>query len=47
MNSTRVIHIFDREGDITEVFDKVRQLKIFIQVESSFSQLNQPIEVSQ
>ena len=25
--STRVIHIFDREGDITEVFDKVRQLQ--------------------
>lgn len=25
--STRVIHIFDREGDITEVFDQVRQLK--------------------
>lgn len=24
--STRVIHTFDREGDITEVFDKVRQL---------------------
>ena len=23
--STRVIHVFDREGDITEVFDKVRQ----------------------
>ena len=26
-NSTRVIHVFDREGDITEVFDQVRQLK--------------------
>ncbi len=26
-NSTRVIHVFDREGDITEVFDKVRQLQ--------------------
>lgn len=25
--STRVVHIFDREGDITEVFDKVRQCK--------------------
>ena len=25
--STRVIHTFDREGDITEVFDKVRQLQ--------------------
>jgi hypothetical protein len=24
---TRVIHVFDREGDITEVFDKVRQLQ--------------------
>lgn len=24
---TRVVHIFDREGDITEVFDKVRQLQ--------------------
>ncbi|MGJ5629897.1 IS4 family transposase [Nostoc sp. CALU 1950] len=24
---TRVIHAFDREGDITEVFDKVRQLQ--------------------
>ncbi|MCC5600909.1 IS4 family transposase [Nostoc sp. CHAB 5714] len=24
---TRVVHVFDREGDITEVFDKVRQLK--------------------
>jgi len=24
--STKVIHIFDREGDIAEVFDKVRQL---------------------
>ncbi|MEH2153272.1 MAG: IS4 family transposase [Nostoc sp.] len=23
---TRLIHVFDREGDITEVFDKVRQL---------------------
>ncbi|MEH1833482.1 MAG: hypothetical protein V7L29_15760 [Nostoc sp.] len=23
----RVIHVFDREGDITEVFDKVRQLQ--------------------
>jgi hypothetical protein len=22
---TRVIHVFDREGDITEVFDKLRQ----------------------
>lgn len=26
-SSTNVIHIFDREGDITEVFDQVRQLK--------------------
>jgi hypothetical protein len=26
-SSTRIIHVFDREGDITEVFDKVRQLK--------------------
>jgi len=26
-SSTRVIHIFDREGDITEVFDQVRQLQ--------------------
>ena len=26
-NSTRVIHVFDREGDITEVFDTVRHLK--------------------
>jgi hypothetical protein len=25
--STRVIHVFDREGDISEVFDQVRQLK--------------------
>ena len=25
--STRVIHVFDREGDITEVFHKVRQLQ--------------------
>lgn len=25
--NTHVIHIFDREGDIAEVFDKVRQLK--------------------
>jgi hypothetical protein len=25
--STRLIHVFDREGDITEVFDQVRQLK--------------------
>nr|ADO19270.1 putative transposase [Nostoc flagelliforme str. Sunitezuoqi] len=24
---TRVIHVFDREGDITEVFDKTRQLQ--------------------
>lgn len=24
---TRVIHVFDREGDITEVFDQARQLK--------------------
>lgn len=24
---TQVVHIFDREGDITEVFDKVRQLQ--------------------
>jgi Transposase DDE domain len=26
-SNTRVIHVFDREGDITEVFDAVRQLK--------------------
>ena len=26
-SSTRVIHVFDRQGDITEVFDTVRQLK--------------------
>ncbi len=26
-SSTRVIHVFDREGDITEVFDQVLQLK--------------------
>ena len=26
-SSTRVIHVFDREGDITEVFDSVRQLQ--------------------
>jgi hypothetical protein len=26
-NNTHVIHVFDREGDISEVFDKVRQLK--------------------
>ena len=25
--NTRVIHIFDREGDISEVFDQIRQLK--------------------
>ncbi len=25
--NTRVIHIFDREGDIAEVFDQVRQLR--------------------
>jgi len=25
--SNRMIHVFDREGDITEVFDKVRQLQ--------------------
>jgi hypothetical protein len=25
--NTRVIHVFDREGDISEVFDRVRQLK--------------------
>lgn len=25
--STRLIHVFDREGDITEVFEQVRQLK--------------------
>ena len=25
--STRVIHVFDREGDITEVLERVRQLK--------------------
>jgi hypothetical protein len=24
---TRVIHVFDREGDVTEVFDKTRQLQ--------------------
>jgi hypothetical protein len=24
---TRVVHTFDREGDITEVFDKIRQLQ--------------------
>jgi hypothetical protein len=24
---TRVIHVFDREGDITDVFDKIRQLQ--------------------
>ncbi len=24
---TRVVHAFDREGDITEVFDKLRQLE--------------------
>lgn len=24
---TRVVHAFDREGDITEVFDQVRQLQ--------------------
>lgn len=24
---TRVIHVFDRDGDITEVFDKFRQLQ--------------------
>jgi hypothetical protein len=24
--TTRVIHVFDREGDISEVFDKVNQL---------------------
>ena len=24
---TRVVHTFDREGDITEVFDRVRQLQ--------------------
>lgn len=24
---TRMIHVFDREGDITEVFDKIRQLQ--------------------
>nr|WP_322657114.1 IS4 family transposase [Dendronalium sp. ChiSLP03b]MDZ8203444.1 IS4 family transposase [Dendronalium sp. ChiSLP03b] len=24
---TRVIHVFDREGDITEVFDRIRQLQ--------------------
>ena len=27
MPSTRVIHVFDREGDITEVFDCVRRLQ--------------------
>jgi hypothetical protein len=26
-SNTRVIHVFDREGDSTEVFDQVRQLK--------------------
>lgn len=26
-NSTRVIHVFDREGDITEVFDQALKLK--------------------
>lgn len=26
-SSTRVVHVFDREGDITEVFDMVRQLQ--------------------
>lgn len=26
-SSIRVIHVFDREGDIAEVFDQVRQLK--------------------
>jgi hypothetical protein len=26
-SSTHIIHIFDREGDITEVFDQVRQLQ--------------------
>ena len=26
-SSTHVIHIFDREGGITEVFDQVRQLQ--------------------
>lgn len=26
-SSTRVIHVFDREGNITEVFSRVRQLK--------------------
>ena len=26
-SSTRVIHVFDREGDVSEVFDSVRQLK--------------------
>ncbi len=25
--NTKVIHIFDREGDIAEVFDQVRQLQ--------------------
>lgn len=25
--NTRVIHLFDREGDIAEVFDRIRQLK--------------------
>ena len=25
--NTRVIHVFDREGDIAEVFDQIRQLK--------------------
>ena len=26
-SNTRVVHVFDREGDITEVFDAVRQLR--------------------
>jgi len=26
-HTRRVIHVFDREGDITEVFDKIRQLQ--------------------
>lgn len=26
-HSTRIIHVFDREGDITEVFDQTRQLR--------------------
>ncbi|WP_332864959.1 hypothetical protein [Pannus brasiliensis] len=25
--NTRVIHVFDRKGDIAEVFDRVRELK--------------------